>query len=204
MVSPSGRPTVIDEWGHPRSSLPTDRWLRTQNVTDTVRTLVWRRIDEPGMEIAHVESLAQASGTQIGGAYELRWRLDGSRLELEVVGERRATVELGDADFFDVFASPFFNSLPVARDRLLDGGPARDYVMRFVRVPDLVVVRSEQRYEPKAGRVIRYSSGSFSADIAFDADGFVTRYEGFLERISRPTGRQRVGPSDRSVHGSDR
>jgi uncharacterized protein len=146
--------------------------------------LVWRRVDEPGMEIAHVESLDSAIGTQIGLAYELRWRLEGPRLELEVVGGPRSTVELEDADFFDVFASPFFNSLPVVRDGLLDGGPARDYTMRFVRVPELDVVSSEQRYEPLGGRAVQYSSGSFTARIEFDADGFVTDYEGFLERLA--------------------
>jgi hypothetical protein len=99
------------------------------------------------------------------------------------VGERRASVDLDDADFFDVYASPFFNSLPVVRDRLLEAGPPRDYVMRFVRVPELTVVRSEQRYEPKGGGIVRYSSGSFAADISFDAEGFVTTYEGFLERV---------------------
>jgi uncharacterized protein len=149
-----------------------------------VRTLVWRRLDEPGMEIARVDSLARAEGTQIGATYEARWRLDGDRLDVEVVGAGRRTVELGDAELFDLFASPFFNSLPVMRDGLLEHGPARDYVMRFVTLPDLEVVPSEQRYEPRGGRVVRYSSGSFAADIAFDADGFVTSYEGFLERIS--------------------
>jgi uncharacterized protein len=147
------------------------------------RTLVWRRLDEPGMEVAHVESLEDASGTQIGATYELRWRLEGTRLELEVVGGPSATIELGDADFFDVFASPFFNSLPVLRDGLLDGGPARDYTMRFVRVPSLEVVPSEQRYDPLGDRVVRYSSGSFAANIEFDTDGFVTLYDGFLERV---------------------
>jgi len=136
------------------------------------------------MEIAHIESLDRASGTQIGVAYELRWRLDGTRLDLDVVGERRETVELGGADFFDVFASPFFNTLPVVRDGLLDAGPPRAYVMRFIRVPELEVVRSEQRYEPRGNRVVGYSSGSFAADIEFDADGFVTLYHGFLERVS--------------------
>jgi hypothetical protein len=150
-----------------------------------VRTLVWRRLDEPGMEVAHVESLDRARGTQLGAAYELRWSLDGTRLRLEVVGVREATVELDDADFFDVFASPFFNTLPVLRDGLLDGGAApRDYLMQFVRVPSLEVVRSEQRYEPRGDRVVRYSSGDFAADIEFDADGFVTLYHGFLERVS--------------------
>jgi uncharacterized protein len=150
------------------------------------RTLVWRRLDEPGMEVAHVESLERASGTQIGVAYELRWALDGQRLELDVVGGAEAVVELEDADFFDVFASPFFNSLPVMRDDLLEGGAARDYTMRFVRVPSLEVVPSEQRYEPLGERVVRYSSGSFSANIEFDSEGFVTAYEGFLERVPSP------------------
>jgi uncharacterized protein len=148
-----------------------------------MRRLVWRRVDEPGMEIAHIDSLDRASGTQIGASYELRWRLDGQRLELEVVGEGSAVVDLVDADFFDVFASPFFNSLPVVRDGLLDGGEARTYTMRFVRVPELVTVLSEQRYEPLGERVVRYSSGSFTADIEFDEDGFVLDYEGFLERV---------------------
>jgi hypothetical protein len=151
-----------------------------------MRRLLWRRVDEPGMEIAHVETFDRASGTQIGASYELRWRLDGQRLELEVVGEQSAVVDLEDADFFDVFASPFFNSLPVIRDGLLSRGEARTYTMRFVRVPELETVLSEQRYEPLGDRVVRYSSGTFTADIEFDGDGFVLDYQGFLERVAVP------------------
>ena len=150
------------------------------------RVLVWRRLDEPGMEIAHVESWERAAGTQIGATYELRWRLDGTRLELDVMGGPQSALELDDADFFDVFASPFFNSLPVMRDGLLEAGPPREYTMCFVRIPSLEVVRSQQRYEPLGERVVRYSSGSFAANIAFDVDGFVTMYDGFLERIPPP------------------
>src|SRR5205085_2478631 len=92
-----------------------------------MRTMVWRRLDEPGMEVAHVESLSEVSGVQIGSTYELRWRLRGDSLQLDLNdGERREEVELGDADFFDLFASPFFNSLPVMRDGLLVAGPPRD------------------------------------------------------------------------------
>jgi uncharacterized protein len=149
-----------------------------------MRTLVWRRLDEPGMEVAHVESFSRATGTQIGRSYELQWRLDGGRLDVEVNRDRRRTVELDEADFFDVFASPFFNSLPVMRDGLLDVGRPHDYLMRFVQMPELDVVVSEQRYAPLGRRIVRYSSGSFAADIEFDADGFVTLYAGFLERIS--------------------
>src|SRR5262245_14613975 len=136
------------------------------------------------MEIARIESFSRAEGTQIGLAYEARWRLDDDRLDVQVVGGQRRTIELEGADFFDLFASPFFNSLPVVRDGLLDGGSPHEYVMRFVSLPELDVVRSEQRYEPLGDRVVRYSSGSFVADIAFDLDGFVTGYEGLLERIS--------------------
>jgi hypothetical protein len=136
------------------------------------------------MEIAHVETFERAAGTQIGIAYELRWRLDGQQLQLEVVDGPSATVELEGGDFFDVFASPFFNSLPVMRDGLLDGGGAREYTMRFVQVPSLEVVPSLQRYEPLGGRTVRFSSGDFVANIQFDPDGFVTVYEGFLERVA--------------------
>ncbi len=112
------------------------------------RTLVWRGLDAPRMEIVHVESLDRAHGTQIGVAYELRWRLDGPVLGLQLADAPAVRVELGDADFFDLHHSAFFNSLPAARDRLLDGGPAREYTMRFVRVPELTAERAWQRDEP--------------------------------------------------------
>jgi hypothetical protein len=31
---------------------------------------------------------------------------------------------------------------------------------------------------------VSYASGDFAADIEFDADGFVLRYDGFLERVT--------------------
>jgi hypothetical protein len=149
-----------------------------------VRTLVWRRLDEPGMEIVRFDAADRAEGTQIGSAYELRWRLEGSTLELEVVGGRSEKVELGDADFFDVLNSPYFNSLPVWRDDLLAAPVAHDYTMRFVVVPDLTTSLSAQWYEPLDAHTIRFRSASFEADIEFDAEGFVTLYHGYLERIT--------------------
>jgi hypothetical protein len=149
----------------------------------TTRALVWRGLDEPRMEIVYVRSLDRAHGTQIGVSYELRWQLDGQVLDVEVVGGAAARVELGDADFFDLGHSAFFNSLPVARDNLLDGGPAREYTMRFVRVPQLTAELSWQRYEPRGNRTVNYRSAGFEADISFDDDGFVTLYQDYLERI---------------------
>jgi hypothetical protein len=138
------------------------------------------------MEIARVRLEAgevRASGTQIGVAYELRYELEPEVLELELVGQRSLEVELGGLDFFDLGLSPLFNSLPVWRDGLLDDGEARDYVMRFVSVPDLRIAESQQRYEPLAGRRLRYRSGDFQAELEFDDDGLVIRYEGLAERV---------------------
>ena len=153
-------------------------------VIVTMRTLVWRGLDEPRMEIVRVEGLDRAHGTQIGIAYELRWQLDGTVLELTMDGRPGVRVELGGADFFDLQHSAFFNSLPVARDGLLnEGAAAREYTMRFVRLPELTAEPAWQRYEPLGNRMVRYHSSGYQADITFDADGFVTLYQDYLERV---------------------
>ena len=49
------------------------------------RTLVWRGLDAPRMEIAHVELDAgslRARGTQIGAVYELRYEVEEPQLRL--------------------------------------------------------------------------------------------------------------------------
>jgi uncharacterized protein len=134
------------------------------------------------MEIARAEvdgGELRASGTQIGVAYELRYELEPGRLRVEVVDGPRVELELDDADYFDLGASPLFNSLPVLGG--LDA--ASDFVMTFVDVPSLEVSRSAQRYEPLGNGAVRFRSGSFTAKLEFDADGFVTRYEGLAERV---------------------
>jgi hypothetical protein len=151
-----------------------------------VKDVVWRGLDEPRMEIAHVELSGDelaVFGTQIGVSYELRYELASDVLRLELVGDRAVEVALDGLDFFDLGNSPLFNSLPVLRDGLLRGGEARDYVMRWVSVPELEVTESSQRYEPLEDGVIRFRSGSFVADIQFDEDGFVRRYPGLAEQV---------------------
>jgi uncharacterized protein len=148
------------------------------------RTLVWRGLDAPRMEIARADvegKELRAQGTQIGVAYELRYELEPGRLRAEIVGGPSLDIGLDEGThLFDLGASPLFNSLPVLHG--LDG--TTDFVMTFVDVPSLEVSPSEQRYEPLGDRLYRYRSGSFVADIEFDADGFVTRYEGLAERVS--------------------
>jgi len=148
-----------------------------------VRTYLWAGLDAPRMEIAHVEDREHARGTQLGLLYELRWELDWPTLSLEVVGGRRERFGLGSTDFFDVLDSPFFNSLPVLRDGLLEPGPVREYTMTYVEVPELTARPVRQTYEPLGGRVVRYRAGDFQADIEFDDEGIVTLYPGYLERL---------------------
>ena len=153
-----------------------------------MRKLVWRGLDAPRMEIAHVElggDRLRARGTQIGVAYELRYEVEEPRLHVELVGERELEVELeAGQDHFDLGYSPLFNSLPVLRFALHRGGDARDFTMAWVSVPDLAVRRSGQRYEPLRPGAVRYRSGTFSAEIEFDEDGFVVRYPELAERIA--------------------
>jgi hypothetical protein len=157
----------------------------------------------PGLfELAFVDlgdDRLTARGTQLRAGYSLSYVLETSHLfvsehlraEVETVqgaGKldlRRGTKPLKDDVLdLDLQASPLFNSLPVLRDCLHQGGDAREYTMAFVRVPELSVERSVQRYVPLERGVVRYRSGTFTADIEFDVDGFVVRYPGLAERVS--------------------
>jgi hypothetical protein len=135
------------------------------------------------MEIAHVDPALRGRGTQIAAGYELHYELDGERLRAEVVGGREREILL-DADYFDLAYSPLFNSLPVLAHGLHRGGAPREFVMTWIAVPELEVSRSEQRYEPLGDGTVRFSAGSFTADVEFDAEGFVVRYPGLAERVS--------------------
>ena len=118
-----------------------------------MNTLVWRGLDLPLMEVSRVEiagSELSGAGTQLGVSYGLRYQLEPGRLRLKLVGERKLDIALGECDFFDLGYSPLFNSLPVLRDNLLVDGPAREYVMRWVRVPELEAGELRQRYEAAA------------------------------------------------------
>jgi hypothetical protein len=147
--------------------------------------LAWLGDGAQRMEVAHVgqtEPEFLASGTQLGVVYELRYQLKKEVLRLELVGERTIEVGLDGADFFDLSWSPLFISWPVLRDRLLEPGAPRDYLMRWVDVPSLEVSMSEQRYEPLGNGVVRFRAGDFVSDLIFDAAGFVVDYPGIGTR----------------------
>lgn len=115
---------------------------------------------------------------------EDRWSIDmAERGEGAPAWQEPGPGELADALDCDLGFSPLFNSLPVLRYGMHQGGEARDLVMAWISVPDLSVRRSEQRYTPLGTGRVNYSSGGFSADIHFDEHGLVRLYENFLERV---------------------
>ena len=118
----------------------------------------------------------------------------GWRVESEDDGSPPLEPPGGDAGTFavaldcDLGLCPLTNTMPVLRERLLEGGGPCDFVMAWVKVPDLSVHRSEQRYEPIDARTVRYVGRhrSFVGELELDGDGFVVRYPELAERVYPP------------------
>jgi uncharacterized protein len=151
--------------------------------------VVWRGLDAFRAEYTHVRIDGDrlfAHGTQLGiepTPYLLHYRLQPDRLAVEIDDGPSLELELGDHDAFDLGFSPLFNSIPIIRHRLHQGGQGRDYRMAWVSVPELAVEESMQHYEPLALGRIRFSAGDFAAALELDRDGIVRRYEGLAERV---------------------
>jgi uncharacterized protein len=99
---------------------------------------------------------------------------------------------LGDALDVDLALSPVFNTMPVLRHDLHNGGKAGDFLMIWISVPDLSIHASPQRYtfvERHAGaqRLVRFEAvgedEDFAADVQFDSDGLVVDYPCIASRI---------------------
>lgn len=169
------------------------------------RSIGWSKLEPFGAEFAEIEIEIDADrlvarGVAIGSvpsAYRLDYELEtGPRFVTErFTATARGngwtrSVELRDLEpdvlDVDLGLSPLFNTPPVLRHGLLKGGSA-DLVMAWVSVPDLVVHRSTQRYTfvrvEEEKRVVRFESEGFTADIVYDADGFVLDYPGIATRI---------------------
>jgi len=119
---------------------------------------------------------------------------DGWQIDAEHEGSAPLEPPGGEvADFAealdcDLGLCPLTNTMPVLREGLLAGGEARDFVMAWVKVPDLSVHRSEQRYEPIDERTVRYvgKHRDFVGELQLDADGLVVRYPELAERLYPP------------------
>jgi hypothetical protein len=173
-----------------------------------VSLLVWRGVEEWLAEACEVTVSGErlhARGVQLGAEprpyrvdYELTTGANWVTERLQVAcGERsldlRRTADgawttngeplphVQGALDCDLAFSPITNFMPTRR---LAGEPV-DHVMAWVSVPDLEVLRSEQRYEPIDARTVRYVGldSDFTADLELDEDGFVVRYPRLAERV---------------------
>lgn len=84
----------------------------------------------------------------------------------------------------DLGHSPLTNTLPVRRLGLLDGAPGATHTIdvAWVLVPSLEVVDSTQTYASLGAGLVKFTSGSFVAELRLDADGYVMHYPGLAER----------------------
>ncbi len=112
--------------------------------------------------------------------------------KLEMPGPGGDPAELGDALDLDLDLSPVFNTMPVLRHDLHNGGSGEDFLMIWISVPDLSIHASAQRYtflERRSGeqRLVRFEAvgegDDFVADVQFDSDGLVVDYPGIASRI---------------------
>jgi uncharacterized protein len=146
----------------------------------------------PGYDTAHLS--VNASGA--GWSRHLDLRRDSAG-EWDISAGASGTADLPDpggkaAEFdgardCDLQSSPLTNTMPVMRERLLEGGEPVDFVMAWVALPALTVERSDQRYEPIGPRSVRYVSldgDDFTAELEYDEDGLVTVYPGLAERVT--------------------
>lgn len=186
------------------------------------RLIAWSVTETAGFDAAWVTSTGdriRADGLAVGQRprpYELRYRLetDDAWITRRLVVERRTrssersldlrrddrgwTVDgvprpdLADALDCDLMACPLTNTMPIRRHALHEVAGDVTFVMAFVEVPTLRVVRSRQRYttlrtvptgDDEATARIRFRSGRFESDLEIDRDGFVVVYPRLGRRI---------------------
>ena len=173
----------------------------------------WRRIDQPGLELARIEvekhGVVVASTLVDGGEkpFSLRyvwtldpnWRTRTLRIEHMNGGDRWLTIErtgpaswrvdnrpaphLDGCEELDLSATPFCNALAIRR---LKGDG--ELVAAYIDAGSLSVTPSRQRYERIDARNWRYTdlgvADGFTAALQLDQDGMVERYEGLFEALT--------------------
>lgn len=159
--------------------------------------LLWHLPEEGRREIAWIElgdddTLAARGRQWCAGepGYVLDYELETSpgyvteRLHASIAGGaevalvRGQSAELEGVLDCDLGFSPLTNAMPVLRDRMHEGGDARELDVAWVSVPGLAVHRDHQIYEPLGGGRIRFRSpeADFERVISLTPDGFVRDY----------------------------
>lgn len=174
----------------------------------------WRRIDQPGLELARIEiasrgvtvcSMLVDGGSAPRGLRYLwmldkDWRTRSLRLESMTDEDRWLHIErsgvaswriggrpaehLDGCQELDLSATPFCNTLGIRRASEED----EDFTAACISATDLSVTPSRQRYEKLSPRKWRYQdlgvADGFTAILDLDGDGLVKTYEGLFEALS--------------------
>jgi uncharacterized protein len=125
-----------------------------------------------------------------------RWRATASEqgdLDAALVAAGRARAGMPGADDanrlasavdVDVAYSALTNTLPVRRLGLLNGaaGTTHQVDTAWVLLPGLEVMPNRQSYTWMGDGRVRFTSGTFTADLTFDANGYVMHYPGLAAR----------------------
>jgi uncharacterized protein len=172
----------------------------------------WRRIDQPGLELARIEiaarsvtvcsMLVDAGPTPFGLRYlwmlDKEWRTRSLRIESMANDDRWLTIERTGASTWkidgkpaphldgcpelDLSATPFCNGLAIRRL-----GEDGEFTAAYISAEDLTVTPSRQRYEQLGPDTWRYIdlgvSDGFTAILDLDPDGLVAKYEGLFEAL---------------------
>lgn len=172
----------------------------------------WRRIDQPGLELARIEiaargvtvcsMLVDAGPAPLGLRYlwmlDKEWRTRSLRIESMTDDDRWLHIERAGASSWkidgrpaphldgcpelDLSATPFCNGLAIRRL-----GDDDEFTAAYILAEDLTVTPSRQRYEKLGPGKWRYIdlgvANGFTAILDLDADGFVTTYEGLFEAL---------------------
>ncbi|GAA4542490.1 putative glycolipid-binding domain-containing protein [Streptomyces collinus] len=84
----------------------------------------------------------------------------------------------------DLGLCPLTNTMPVLRHRLHRAPGEREFLMAWVSVPDLAVRPSRQTYTHLGPGRVRFTSGDFRSDLAFDDEGYVVDYPQLAARLT--------------------
>ncbi|MBB2910155.1 hypothetical protein FHS43_001418 [Streptosporangium becharense] len=90
---------------------------------------------------------------------------------------------LNDALDCDLEFSPLTDTMPVLRHDLAAREGRMDFVMAFVQVPHLHVVRHPRRYAHLGPNAVRFESEGSAADLTLDDDGIVVDYPGLAKLV---------------------
>lgn len=130
-----------------------------------------------------------------------RWRVNASEqgnLDATLTAAGRAPVPLPgieDPDRLrevadvDLATCVLTTTLPIRRLKLVTAQPgtSRSLLAAWVLLPSLAVMPTEQTYTACGKKLVRVSSGTFTADLTVDGNGYLVRYPGLAQRVAGHT-----------------